>query len=681
MDIVRKFGFLIKAGNASDDLPTFVLSDETVDSVGDIIEAKGWDLSRFKGATANPIALFNHNHNEPIGIWQNVKVDGTRLVGALKLAAEGTSDTIDKVRKLIAQGMLVAVSVGFRPTKWEPIENSRDGGYRYQKQQLLECSVVSVPANPSAVLIRSENPGLTAGEAEQLLAEAVRAKLIPATGARQPAAANIGKTAASGRPPAIKRNNPMKTLAEQIQALQDEIVALQDRNAPLHEKQSNGEELTDEEGTAFDEACELIDACERKLARLRATEKAKGLAASQRTPDRQHVVAPGVVTDPTVMRRGAGERPRDLLVRMAVINLRAHANRQPLDLVRQLTYPERADMDAVIKAVTNPAQTTVAGWAAELVETAIADFLESLRPVSTYGALRAMGAQFTFGRNGSIKIPSRAHARRAPGDLAGAFVGEGQPIPVRRGSTGSISLIPHKMGVISTYTREMAMHSTPAIESLIREGILEDTAVAIDAALLDNNPATAIRPAGLLNGVVPIAGAAGGGVDAMTDDIAAAMGPFITANAASGLAWLLNPSNVFKLQWASTAVGVYPFRDAVNSGSLAGFPIISSTAVPADVLLLVRAADFATASGDTPEFDVSDQATIHEEDGSYPATEAIPIPGTVLPIATGAAGAAVVATPVRSLWQTATIGVRMLLDIDWAMRRPGMVVEVNAITW
>jgi len=215
MDIVRKFGFLIKAGNASDDLPTFVLSDETVDSVGDIIEAKGWDLSRFKGATANPIALFNHNHNEPIGVWQNVKVEGTRLVGALKLAAEGTSDTIDKVRKLIAQGMLVAVSVGFRPTKWEPIENSRDGGYRYQKQQLLECSVVSVPANPSAVLIRSENPGLTAGEAEQLLAEAVRAKLIPATGARQPAAANIGNSRSSPIRGLICTNIPTITPAAQ----------------------------------------------------------------------------------------------------------------------------------------------------------------------------------------------------------------------------------------------------------------------------------------------------------------------------------------------------------------------------------------------------------------------------------------------------------------------------------
>lgn len=681
MEIVRKFGFCIdKAGSGPDDLPTFVLSDETVDSVGDIIDAKGWDLSRFKGAISNPIALFNHNHNEPIGVWENVKIDGTRLIGQLRLALEGTSETVDKVRRLIAQGMLVAVSVGFRPLKWEPIENSREGGYRYQRQQLLECSVVSVPANPSAIRIRSINPGLSQDEAEQLLAEAVRANLVPASGKFQAPA--IRKTAASGhRNPALGTKK-MKTLAEQIQAVQDEIIALQDQQAPLHDKLKNGEELADDEGEAFDEANEQIAALEKKLSRLRATEKAVGLAASNRAADRPQIATPGVVTDPTVTRRQQpGERPRDLLVRMAVLHLRAHAQRQPLEMVRASSYPERADLDAVIKAVTNPAQTTVAGWAAELVETAIGDFLESLRPVSVYAQLRGLGAQFTFGRNGSIKIPSRVKARRAPGDLAGAFVGEGQPIPVRRGATTSISLLPHKMGVISTYTREMAMHSTPSIESLIREGIVEDTAEAVDAALLDDVAASAIRPAGLLNGVVGIPGTAGGGIEAMEADIAAALQPFITANAASRLVWLINPTNVLKLQMASTAVGVYPFREQVNAGNIAGFPYIASTSVDPTDLLLLRAADFATAAGDTPEFDVSDVATIHEDDGSYPATEAIPIPGSVLPIATGAAGAGVVATPVRSLWQTASIGIRMLLDMDWAMRRAGMVAQIEDITW
>jgi hypothetical protein len=52
-----------------------------------------------------------------------------------------------------------------------------------------------------------------------------------------------------------------------------------------------------------------------------------------------------------------------------------------------------------------------------------------------------------------------------------------------------------------------------------------------------------------------------------------------------------------------------------------------------------------------------------------------------LPIATGAQGSGVLATPTRSLWQTDTIGVRMTLDVTWAMRRTGMVNFISGITW
>jgi hypothetical protein len=64
-------------------------------------------------------------------------------------------------------------------------------------------------------------------------------------------------------------------------------------------------------------------------------------------------------------------------------------------------------------------------------------------------------------------------------------------------------------------------------------------------------------------------------------------------------------------------------------------------------VLLVDAADFFSATGDEPRFDVSDQAVLHMEDTA--------------PTAIGTAGTpTVVAAPVRSLWQTDSIGIRML---------------------
>ena len=100
--------------------------------------------------------------------------------------------------------------------------------------------------------------------------------------------------------------------------------------------------------------------------------------------------------------------------------------------------------------------------------------------------------------------------------------------------------------------------------------------------------------------------------------------------------------------------------------------MIASTTVPASMLIMVDAADFASATGDMPEFDVSDVATIHEED-----TTPLPIVGGVVqpPLI------ASVAAPVRSLWQTASVGVRMMMDMNWAMRRPNMVSWMTGVTW
>ena len=43
----------------------------------------------------------------------------------------------------------------------------------------------------------------------------------------------------------------------------------------------------------------------------------------------------------------------------------------------------------------------------------------------------------------------------------------------------------------------MQDYSMPAIEGLLRQMMLDDTAISLDTILLDNNPATAIRPPGL----------------------------------------------------------------------------------------------------------------------------------------------------------------------------------------
>lgn len=130
------------------DTPTFVLSAETPDRVNDVVVQRGWHLESF---LQNPVALLSHKSDQlPVGVWKNLRIQGDALLGDLHLAAKGTSRAADLARGLIEQGILRAVSVGFRALKAEPM---KPRGIKYHEAELLEVSLVSVPAHPRAVMV------------------------------------------------------------------------------------------------------------------------------------------------------------------------------------------------------------------------------------------------------------------------------------------------------------------------------------------------------------------------------------------------------------------------------------------------------------------------------------------------------------------------------------------------
>ena len=126
----------------------FVMSTETVDRYGDVVSSASWDIRNFRN---NPIALWNHDPDHPIGKWVNVEVKNGQLTGDLQLADEGTSPLIDTLRKLVEQDIVRAVSVGFRALDKEPTGNK--SGWKFKSCELLECSLVSIPANAEALAV------------------------------------------------------------------------------------------------------------------------------------------------------------------------------------------------------------------------------------------------------------------------------------------------------------------------------------------------------------------------------------------------------------------------------------------------------------------------------------------------------------------------------------------------
>ncbi|WP_375421670.1 phage major capsid protein [uncultured Sphingomonas sp.] len=289
------------------------------------------------------------------------------------------------------------------------------------------------------------------------------------------------------------------------------------------------------------------------------------------------------------------------------------------------------------KAATAPATTTATGWAAELVQTATLDLIEQLVGKSIYPILRDIGGRFTFGRNGVVSLPSRSSGT----SVAGSFVGQSAPIPVRQAAFSSTPLTPKKMAVITTLTREIAEHSTPDIEQVLRQAIQDDTSVAIDTVLMDAGAATTVRPAGLHNGVTPVTAATGGDFTALVKDLKALVAALITSSAGNirQPVWILNPVQVLSISLTQNGGGDFPFAADLNNGTLLSYPIAASATVPLGTVALVDAADFFTATGDEPRFDVRDQATLHMEDTS---PQPIAVAGTP----------SAVSAPVRSMFQT-----------------------------
>ncbi len=618
----------VSAGEGLD----FVISDGSLDRHGTRINPKGWDLRNFK---KNPIALFGHDSRFPIGTWSDIRTEGDKLVATLKLAAKGTSQRIDEIISLIEQGVLRATSVGFSVIKFG---TPGKDDYDYVEQELLETSVVAVGSNTNALAkarslnVSPETLSLVFGE--------------PAN-ERRGTVTNPGKTAAK---PPVNRNQPvMKTLAQRIEEMQTGIVAKRDKLVELTN-------TDDTDVAAIEELNTQIENDERTLAALKTSEQRIGITT---TKPQQNPPAPAV-------RRPLGAAQRevggfDLIVRAVAARGISHFGGIPLEKVLEQRYPGHEPTFAIAtRADQTIGTTTVSGWASELVQTVNQGFMDALMPYSIYPALRSRGIGVNFDGIGTVSLPSRT-----AGGAGGGFVAEGSPIRVGRITTAATTMTPKKLGVIVPFSRELAKRSTPAIEALVRQSILEDTGVILDAAIVDATASSTARPAGLLNGVSAVGSGYGGGdYQAVLADFKALLAPFFAANAADNIVVLMNPAQGLALSMMPGPDGVIgSFMGAIRDR----VTFLESTTVPANRLIALRVSDFATALGDAPEFDVSEQATVHMEDT------------TPLEIVSGTGPTT--ADPVRSFYQTATIGVRMLMDVSWKMRRSGMVQWVDTTTW
>jgi HK97 family phage prohead protease len=107
MDKIFHIGSTFKSFNEGDDLYIAgYASTNNMDRVGDVVESEAWTKGGLDNYQNNPIILFNHDYNQPIGRAVGLKTGDNGLELKAKIAKSA-----GQVGELIKEGILGAFSV------------------------------------------------------------------------------------------------------------------------------------------------------------------------------------------------------------------------------------------------------------------------------------------------------------------------------------------------------------------------------------------------------------------------------------------------------------------------------------------------------------------------------------------------------------------------------------------
>jgi HK97 family phage prohead protease len=131
----------------------FTITTDSEDRMGDIIDPKGWFFGNYE---RNPIVLFNHEYGEVAG--SPPSQGKTLLIEKYQHGLRAVTEFHRKTRfneelySLYKDGFMSTTSVGFWPMDRPEERETKGGGHGllFTKQDLLEWSLVAVPANPDA---------------------------------------------------------------------------------------------------------------------------------------------------------------------------------------------------------------------------------------------------------------------------------------------------------------------------------------------------------------------------------------------------------------------------------------------------------------------------------------------------------------------------------------------------
>jgi hypothetical protein len=306
-------------------------------------------------------------------------------------------------------------------------------------------------------------------------------------------------------------------------------------------------------------------------------------------------------------------------------------------------YPnDRTLAQMVTRAASNPAMTTVAGWAIELAHKVVDDTLNAMGAAS--GAADVMKRCMTLTWNGAGSISVPAFVATAANS---SFVQEGQPIPVKQLSEAPILLQPYKLATIATLTREM-MESSNA-EAIISDVLVRGTGLALDAQFFSANAASAAAPAGILNGISPLTASTNtDSYGGFAEDVSALINAVAPVGGKGPYLFIGSPGRITTMR----------MHYATEENPI-DYDVVMSSAV-GNNLVVVAPQALVAALDPAPETETANAATLVMDDAA---------PGT--PGQTGQGE--------KGMWQTESLAIKVRWPVSWMLRDPRAVAFLTPL--
>ena len=510
------------------------------------------DFGRLNGGVA-PV-LWNHNMDSVIGIVRNAYLDKEKKKGRAVVELSRNSKA-QEVKRDIDDGILSAISVGYRILEMEEREIDGNNAFLATRWEPHEVSVVASPAAPDVGISRGLIDDNTMPSAEKQ--DIVEDKRVYAASTD------------------AQLSNPKKQQTMEKEQLDLEVV-----RSEATKKAQSAERTRIREINAMctkrgfsDLADQLVnngssvDACRQAiLERIDAkpVETAKPIEEQLSPKEKEQYARDYKITSGI---RGlltndwsdkASGFAKEISQQIAKDSQRSNSS-------QSLFIP----YSALAKRATYVTSGATTGGNIVATDLLADDFIEALRNSTV---MVGLGVQTLSGLVGDVAIP-----RRSGVASTGYLSSETAALSQAESTFDQISMTPKTLGTLSKFSRNMLIQATPGIEDLVRTDILDGINVGLDLGIL-NGTGSSGQPTGIMqtSGIGSVAMGTNGGaitVDALVDLETAMMEDNAAVNADS-ISYVTNAKVLGAIKKLKTSGGEYLVNNNLQAIGRGGTPLV-----------------------------------------------------------------------------------------------------------